>query len=186
MTTLGWLYVLAIWVLFFWLYRDYRLALFRHNLFCLRDELFNLAVDGKIDFNHHAYGMLRSAINGNIQYGHRLGFLDVACLLLFTRGRRSREAYLFNQRWNEAISQLSHESRDALVTIRTRMHIRIVEQVFATSAVLMFSLVTVLASALLWIGMGHLKRRVSSILNQILARPKVVSLFDALDYSVAA
>ncbi len=67
-------------VLYFWLYRDYRIDLFRQRLFALRDELFDLARSGAISFDDRAYGLLRSTLNGFIRFGHRLTFFPVAWL----------------------------------------------------------------------------------------------------------
>ncbi len=50
MTTMGWFFVGGLWILFFWLYRDYRLDAFRQELFLLRSELFGLAMGGKLFF----------------------------------------------------------------------------------------------------------------------------------------
>ena len=51
---------------------EWRLDSFRQNMFIVRDELFDYAADGHISFNHPAYLLLRSQMNGFIRYGHHL------------------------------------------------------------------------------------------------------------------
>ena len=51
--------LIALWALFHWLYRDYRVDLFRQRMFALRDQLFDIAASGRIAFDDPAYGKLR-------------------------------------------------------------------------------------------------------------------------------
>src|SRR6266513_245936 len=84
--------VLLLAVLYFWLYRDYRMDLFRHRLFRLRDELFDVARDGALSFDHPAYGLLRMTLNGFIRFGGRLGVVTVLWLIWKRPDRLLREA----------------------------------------------------------------------------------------------
>lgn len=142
----GWLMLLFLWFMFFWLYRDYRLDLFRQNLFAIRDDLFDMADNGELPFNSKAYGMLRSLINGNIQYGHQLGFLEI---LFFIIARQSspevtRNSEKFKSRWDVACKEISPEAVTKLNQIRDRLHLKLIEQVIFTSPVLFFSFVALL------------------------------------------
>src|SRR5262245_46489095 len=74
--------LLLLWVGVFWLYRDYALDRFRQRVFALRDEMFDDARKGVISFDDHAYGMLRTMMNGAIRFAH---LLTIAQLLV---GRR--------------------------------------------------------------------------------------------------
>src|SRR4051812_41355603 len=78
------LWVLAIGT-FLWLigWRRYRLDVFRQRLFALRDELFDVAAAGEIDFNDFAYGGLRLLINSIIRFGHRVTAWRVLILCVF-------------------------------------------------------------------------------------------------------
>src|SRR5437667_11487736 len=76
--------LLALWALFHWLYRDYRVDLFRQRMFTLRDQLFDIAASGRIAFDDPAYGKLRSMINGYIRFAHRINLP----LCLFESGLR--------------------------------------------------------------------------------------------------
>src|SRR5438552_13935668 len=73
--------LMGLWILFFWLYRDYRVDLFRQRMFELRDELFELGRVDEIAFHHQAYGLLRTTINGYIRFAHRISFLSVVLVL---------------------------------------------------------------------------------------------------------
>jgi hypothetical protein len=183
MTPTGWISLCGLWILFFWLYRDYRLDAFRQELFVLRDELFGLAATGKISFNSTAYGMLRSSINGNIQFGHRCGFLDLLCFFLFTRHKqfRNRAVEAYREKWKEAIEVIDPDVRAAVEGIRTRMHLRIAEQIVSTSAVLMVTLVTLLC----WVLLSLVRKVAVRILSDFFSRPRIGRYLDLFDCASA-
>jgi hypothetical protein len=56
--------------------RPYLLDRFRSKLFNLRDELFDYAADGNIEFDDARYGTLRMWLNALIRMAHRVTFLD--------------------------------------------------------------------------------------------------------------
>lgn len=72
-----------LWVFHFWLYKDLMIDIFRQKIFILRDELFDYAASGHIDFNHPAYGTMRRAMNGFIRFAHRLDLLHAVFIMLF-------------------------------------------------------------------------------------------------------
>ncbi len=183
MTPAGWIFVCGLWILFFWLYRDYRLDAFRQELFVLRDELFGLAVAGKLSFDSAAYGMLRSSINGNIQFGHRWGFLDILCFFLFTRQGPFRDsaAETYRVKWKGALDVLDPDVRTVVEGIRTRMHLRLAEQVVSTSAVLMFTLVTLVC----WVLLTLVQKAVVRIISKFFSRPKIGRYLDLFDCASA-
>ena len=70
----------AIGLLFFVLLilrRMYRQDRFRQNMFALRDELFDFASSGEIKFDHPAYTILRTSMNGMIRFAHRVTLTHV-------------------------------------------------------------------------------------------------------------
>jgi len=69
--------LLALCVLYFWLYREYRVEKFRFELYVIRDRLFDAARKGVISFDHPAYISMRKVINRIIRFGHRVKLLDV-------------------------------------------------------------------------------------------------------------
>lgn len=76
MSALG-LAALSLFVFYFW--RDYRLDVFRENLFNVRDALFLYALDNGIEFNDPAYSILRERMNIMLRFAHEL---DLTRLLL--------------------------------------------------------------------------------------------------------
>lgn len=56
----------------FVLWPNQRADLFRQQMFTLRDELFDFALDGHIAFDNSAYKLLRNLMNGTIRYAHNL------------------------------------------------------------------------------------------------------------------
>lgn len=67
----------ALYILYFWFYKDYRVEKFRFELYVVRDRLFDAAQKGVISFDHPAYLLMRKTINRIIRFGHRVKLLDV-------------------------------------------------------------------------------------------------------------
>lgn len=176
----GWILLLFLWVLFFWLYRDYRLDLFRQRMFSLRDDLFDLADSGAISFDHKAYGMLRSVINGNIQFGHQLGFLELLVAALVSR-RNAHQKTHFEKSWEHACQSLPTETADKMRSIRTRMHVLIFDQLVFTSFLLMVTMVALVVAILTFFAKRLLTRLVEKLLRQI----KVIRLITNLEYAAS-
>ena len=180
MTITGWISLLALWCLFFWFYREYRMDAFRQHLFVLRDELFDLARAGRIPFRSKAYGVLRSTINGNIQFGHRCGFLEVLCFVVVARKDLSRDSEAlirYDAMWRQALGELDPDAQKKLESIRTRMHMRVVEQIIFTSATLVFSFIAVVC----WILFHQLRHTVAKAANRFFVEPSVRRIFDLYD-----
>jgi hypothetical protein len=64
------------------LWSSARLDDFRQKMFALRDELFDCAADGNIDFDDPAYRLLRQSMNGTIRYAHQLTFFRVCVTMI--------------------------------------------------------------------------------------------------------
>ena len=180
MTLQSWISLALLWILFFWLYRDYRLDLFRQRLFSLRDELFDIAQDGQINFDQPAYELLRNAINGTIQYGHQLGFLDIVATFLAVR-RDPLQLELsnsFERRWQSACSALSKPTVDELNLLRSRLHYQVAEQIIFTSFMLCITLIGLGVCFALLVAK---KRFVAWLTNVATASPirHIVALFDS-------
>ena len=63
--------------------RPYLLDRFREELFIIRDDLFDYAAEGHIDFDDPNYGAVREWLNGSIRLAHRFGPLDTALMSVF-------------------------------------------------------------------------------------------------------
>lgn len=143
--------ILGIWILYFWLYLDYRIDSLRDELFALRAKLFDVAKNGEIDFDNPAYGMLRSYINSTIRYGHRLSFLQLMATTFFTRSDSLKKNYIqmYNDKWYHSLNKLDKETKDKLLGIRSEVQLNIVIQLILTSPVLFFTLISFIVVLLL-------------------------------------
>lgn len=65
------LVLFTLWCLFQFVFVPYRLDIFRHRVFLLRDQLFDEAMRGKIDFSNPVYKATRRLLNTYIRFGHR-------------------------------------------------------------------------------------------------------------------
>ena len=97
--------ILFLLVLFLWLIPGYRVDLFRQQMFALRDELFDEARKGNISFSDPAYGMLRSSMNGFIQFGHRLNVWQVMLLNFIARNEKNRMTKPFYKQLEENMTE---------------------------------------------------------------------------------
>ena len=170
--------ITGLWWLLFWLYPDYRLDLFRQQIFCLRHRLFEMASAGKIDFNHPAYGMLRSMMNGNIRLAHRMSLLRILLFVALIRGQPLRElASDFESHWQKVSETLNSDVRLELQDFRNRMHVIILRHVLLNSPILVLSMLTIIVPIVLWaIGRFWMK--------SLLAR--LARLFSGIDAESAA
>src|SRR5688572_19860233 len=81
----------GLWLLWTWLYRDYRIDLFRDRMFALRQDLFDLAAQGVIPFDHPAYGALRRTMNGFIRLADQVNLTATLALALEVRGFKPQD-----------------------------------------------------------------------------------------------
>jgi hypothetical protein len=133
--------LMALWALFHWLYRDYRVDLFRQRMFALRDELFELAASGRIAFDDPAYGKLRSMLNGYIRFAHRI---SVPLLLSASRSRHAlsqgaEEATALTT----AVRAQPPETAEFLARILSQTHWYVAEQLLLTSLLMWLVLVPI-------------------------------------------
>lgn len=120
LSSLGSLFGLAI--LMYWLRADYRIDLFRERMFALRDQLFDFAAAGGVSFDHPAYGLLRSTMNGYIRFAHRMLPLNILILIVLTKGGPNYEAtFGFEKRWGRAIADLDEPAKKLMVECRMAM-----------------------------------------------------------------
>ena len=116
-------------VLIFVCVRRYRLDALRHHLFVCRDELFDLALDGTLNFNDEAYVMLRQSINRMLRFSHKFSLARVLLIHYLCRGsafdavREARE-----REWSEALRALPNDDvRDRVQMIRTSFLLEVVK-----------------------------------------------------------
>lgn len=95
--------------LVFWLFRDYRVDMFRQELFRLRDGFFDDALKIGLSFDHPAYGMIRTTINGTIRYAHKLNLPHFLIILVMVKMGKSKEVLPLSDQLLEAADDLTPE-----------------------------------------------------------------------------
>lgn len=129
----------ALLVIVLWrLWPSSRLDIFRQQMFVVRDELFDYAFAGNIDFSHPAYRLLRRSLNGYIRYAHQLTFFRLCMTLLewnFSTGKPQTE-WLSN--WEAAVKTIPDERvRAELERFHLRAFALVLRRIIFGSPVLM-------------------------------------------------
>jgi hypothetical protein len=123
----------------FWLWPSVRLDSFRQNMFSLRDELFDYAASGKIEFGHPAYRLLRQSMNGFIRHGHRLSVFQIVIDLITWRVAGHPPAFDWTERWNAALASIKDRQVMAdLVRFHERESFLVCQRVVLGSPFLIF------------------------------------------------
>lgn len=119
----------------FWGFRELRMDEFRQNVFRLRDELFDFAADGNIAFDHPAYKMLRSMMNGYIRFSHRGSLLHFVGLTLSTyfTNRSYFVSRSFDMELKEATASLDDETKAKLEEFREKTSLQLFQYLFLSS-----------------------------------------------------
>lgn len=127
-----------LWVFYFWFYWQYRIDKARQELFAIRDELFDFAINGNISFNHPAYGILRRTMNGMVRFTHKIDFINLIAIILFIK-TPTPHSYNFFVIFNKAISDIKSEDvRKKLEDFVIRMNKIIVVHLIKGSIPLFF------------------------------------------------
>jgi hypothetical protein len=145
-----------LWWLFAWLYYDYRLDLLRFRLFKVRDKLFCAAAEGMIAFDHPAYLMARTTINGSLRFAHRLTLSK----LLITALLRCRHDPLGGSRYHKKLEQATHglslDQKKLILEAHYDLHFALIAHVVHVS-LFVFPL-TLLVKLSLGLHMWHIHR----------------------------
>lgn len=152
-----------LWFLFHWLYRDYRVDYFRQRMFALRDELFDLAREGVVPFDHPAYGLLRTTLNGFIRFGHRVRPFTLIWITYWLAKDQVLQAQTesFMKRWDEATGTLEYPVAKRLNELRERAHAEVAEQLVLSSMALMSTIVPVVILVFFSVLRSHFSRHIA-------------------------
>lgn len=131
------------------LYRDYRVSVFRQNLFALRDQLFDLAAQGDVGFDNPAYTTLRRQLNGFIRFGDRISITWIIGIM-FAVDAESQRALgpALSDLVTKGVSDLPENVRDAILDIQTDMHHELATQVVFVSPILLAPIIVALMIAM--------------------------------------
>lgn len=166
--------IFAIWLLVFFVFRPWRVDYTRQRLFVVRHELFMFAARGKIAFDHPAYEMLRSTINGFIRFADLFGIINVALnQAVFSTKRGKAFEQSLRREWAEANKDLSPEVVNALSEIRQKVHFIMFDHALISPILVVFViplLVVILAR--------HARHVVGSFLQPIFERTDSTALIE--------
>jgi hypothetical protein len=113
----------GLWLVVYYVWRDYRYDSFREDVFSVRDEMFLYAANGNIGFSDPAYALLRNRMNALLRHGHDLT-IRRAVLLFVTHGTMKSDAAL---EWEKAIKDLPAEQKARMEWYNRRVAIYVLQ-----------------------------------------------------------
>jgi hypothetical protein len=161
-------------------WRTYRLDAFRHKLFFLRDELFNLCRSGELPFDDRANRKLRWALDGTIRFAHKLTLIR---LILTMLGQRFRpELRLKGIDWHSVTAHLPEHVKEKVDGIRAKMAMLVIWHIISGSPITLILLVLVILGWTIKNGIFALVRGSAAImLRQISDTPTVAEAVGAME-----
>jgi hypothetical protein len=159
-----------IWYLYFELYKEYAIDCFRQDVFELRDNLFDDAAKGLIDFNHPAYCLLRRTMNGNIRYSHRVSILNSLIIAIMFRNSELKKAgFSFEEKLKLAMDGLDVEVKEKILNYRKKLQVIFLKHLVRESPITFFFLLLLLAITIIpFIVLIVFRNSVFSFLRSIL------------------
>ncbi|HET9101160.1 MAG TPA: hypothetical protein VFN62_12265 [Acidobacteriaceae bacterium] len=126
--------LIALWVLWFLLIKEQRVDMFREKLFELRDQLFDIAADGDLAYNHDAYTELRMLLNGMLRYAHRINLIGLVIAIIRSEMRTDRPVGY--EKWELTLLDLPKGTQAKLRLIHEEMSKQFRKHLFNGSLVL--------------------------------------------------
>lgn len=130
---------LGIWNTFVTNYRRYRLLRFRQELFELRAKLFRSARNGVLGFDHPAYHLTRTTLNGMLRFAHEASVLDFFLQKVFYRPNDAETQLMleeYQSRRDKALRDLNDEQADLIAIVMYDMNWAMSSYVLNTSILL--------------------------------------------------
>lgn len=142
------------------LHRDTAVDRFREDLFALRDEMFDFAASGGIEFRHPAYGMLRLTMNGFVRRADGLHLLRVVLLLLVSPREDRRGGGGFPAAWRRSLLDLDSHGQARMNDYRDRMHRIVAPYLLFRSPVMLATIIVPLVAAVRGVTLTNFALRV--------------------------
>ena len=121
----------------FALWPEQRVDLFRQQMFALRDELFDFALEGRIPFNDPAYRLLRDLMNGLIRYAHNLTPYRTVMSFLRWKYAGNRPPSGWGVSWERALKRVEdNDTRAKLEAFHSRATMLVVSQLVLSPGLL--------------------------------------------------
>ncbi|MHB8345870.1 MAG: hypothetical protein ACYDHM_01565 [Acidiferrobacterales bacterium] len=128
---------LAIGYFFFYVvWQRYVVDVTRQHLFELRDQLFDIAADGRLSFENDPYKTIRRVFNAGIRFAHQADWVHILAFYLVAR-RRKGAIFKSAMQIPHLVAQIRDEKvRAEVQRIIGRMHLVLVWHVYRRSLVL--------------------------------------------------
>ena len=159
-------------IIFYACLRAYYLDVFRQKLFALRDELFDFAADGGIDFSDPAYLELRQDLNGLIRFAHKISMFRLLLASWTATPESMAENRVVLQAWIARVDQLPPLSKRKLMDVR---HEALSEVIFfvCRRSLALSALYWLLKLAALWVNAARrLNRKLLSFAEALEAQAR--------------
>ena len=164
--------LLCLWFFLFFLYKELAVDIFRQQMFQLRDELFDAASNGLIEYNHPAYIVLRNTMNGFLRFGHRVSLFEVLVTGLALGSDHFKIRKTFRQVWQEAEITLSSEQRKEMQRYLLRLNELLIIQSFLGSPIfVIFLFIGFILMQLPGSIYGFVRRKTFEIVNIFMSKP---------------
>jgi hypothetical protein len=129
--------IVLILIIFAW-WPEQRMDLFREQMFALRAELFDFAMEGHVAFDDPAYRLLRTLMNGLIRYAHNLTPYRTTMLVLRFKYTSNLPANLWSASWEQALKNVEDkETRSKLEAFHSRATMLVVSQLVLSPGLLL-------------------------------------------------
>lgn len=157
--------IFGIWVGVFVLYRDYRIDLFREKIFQLREELFDFADKGDINFEDQGYFLLRTSMNGFIRYAHKMTLLQI--LLFGVAGQKNHLTYItasYKSKWDKCCKGYDSNTEEKVNNFRERMNSLVVNYLLLGSPILCMTIVIPITIKFLF---GRILKKLGRFMDEV-------------------
>lgn len=125
-------------VFFYVIWRHYVVDVTRQDLFELRDQLFDLAAEGKLEFNSNRYKTLRRIFNANIRFTHELDWVHILAFYFAAKFKKKGVITKNAMHVMHLVNTIDDEkTRHEVMKIMTKMHLVTAWHLFRTSFVLL-------------------------------------------------
>jgi hypothetical protein len=119
-----------------YLYRDYRIDRMRDELFEVRDQLFDYAVEEAL-LDHAGYRRLRDTFNGMLRFCHKISFfrlcVSMALEILLVPQNQRKNPYT---EWLKIVEDLPQAQKDKLIHFHFCMFVIAMQYLTKTSVIL--------------------------------------------------
>lgn len=168
--------LIALWALFYLALRAYWLDRLRQKLFAIRDDLFDFAADGGIDFAEPAYRQLRDDLNSLIRFADKVSFLRLVLARFVKLPDRVTQEMAD---WAQRVQQLPPLARRKLLGVRQKALAETMRYVIRRSLVLLILSWMLAAAALLLEAADRVSQRLPEFAEALEARARAEQLLTA-------